>query len=967
MSSVDSPGVCLSTERSPLSMSNETGQALTEPSISVENLSLTNISYADNSYLQHFSGIPTLLTLPQEEAEIRFIHRPPQLLSMVGKDTTTSGVTTSMEGTLDDIPDFQETAVPVAIEPEVNELVLSPPQKVSSPSSPHKSPGTQSTPSVNQVEAEARFIDEVKRTIKGRRPSSAKSFASTTGPKTSTSGVTVVEVKTHGVSSHKPPVHSSSVALSNQPSEDDISEGILNGNSQSGFSDIEASADITSYRDASEISAFAKFKPALQQKKKKPFLLRMPSEEEFDDVHEHHEGLRHHDNVLTERKAPVDLNKQNTTKSWRSLENESQISKEHKGYYKVVYVDKHNKKHSKRRSAYQMDSNGIKQIVSDEMNAVVTMQNDIWHKILDSFVNKNRESSHVRNRSLPPKKETINGEPLTMLCLPKEDNFYKPLDIPILKPAEKPKVFLTLPSEPLEDKLNAEIDQNLRINNSLNEVPGDAGWKVEPSSVNVSIQTSEMVQKPETKTESCQVEGIPEVNETKSEFEKITDDIRTNSLAKKQNASKQSLSQPLVNNSKYQNIVNQSEIPRRAIEECKILLESIQNSANELKEIKKNFQGIPSYHKNDSETEKTPLQSFHRNRHEIFLENFFGNPKRTGNHKFLDVQDITRISESGYFHKKKIADVLPQKALLIEGEAEHLRTPESKSFERNEANTSVLLSSSEKVSLPRQPDIEDKSAPFTHEVELPKVKTETTANEPKEENHEPSIFFDRTENDPISDSLSSVDKYLSKTNSSSDRTITLEDHILISPRDNAPEVNIPISEVKDLGVIEALIHDNISHIKQNFSTARSHEYERYKKVNLLLQSRKKVLSPTFSQKSPVKSTSHYGSSKHSQRPTLPMGETRTMNKAHNTPDLDIKLHAPSNNSNYLKKSNIHNVSLTSGTTSIPTNTDDLIDAALAGSEVTLSAFPPPLTETKIITSDDKVSTEYCMYSGIRTD
>ena len=93
--SEESIGLCLSEDRTKLTITDETGEAGTNKSVSVESLSLTKISAA-NTGIFTSEHQPILITVPFEEEKdkpAKMFENPPNLLSVSHHNTSTSGVT----------------------------------------------------------------------------------------------------------------------------------------------------------------------------------------------------------------------------------------------------------------------------------------------------------------------------------------------------------------------------------------------------------------------------------------------------------------------------------------------------------------------------------------------------------------------------------------------------------------------------------------------------------------------------------------------------------------------------------------------------------------------------------------------------------------------------------------------------------------------------------------------------------
>ncbi|XP_063688438.1 uncharacterized protein LOC134821662 [Bolinopsis microptera] len=689
--SEESIGLCLSEDKSRLTLSDETGEAKTNKSISVESLSLTKISAA-NTGIFTSEHQPVFITVPYDEDQERptkMLENPPNFLSVSHHNTSTSGVTpsataTTLEGTLDDIPDFQEML------PLTSVVVTKKDQDVDESVTPESSPAKDSNynqslspPSgllLNTKEklltSEARFMQEVKRQNTTKPTSSIKSFASNTAPKTSTSGITVVEVKPP----RKPDgrVTGSDVSRQTNP---EHSIGSIKSDTMGDFSASVSNSSFSTSSRPSDMTVFKTFNPDWPVREK-PFLLHMPNLEDTENNSTSH-GHRRPRKVLGNMNTSSNNQKTKSTKNWKALESKSRSvdtrtpTPSNNSDSSLSY-EAASKKRRKKQVVNYMNENGIKQIVKEEMTAVVSMQNEIWHKILDSFVDKalKGNENHVQSEA-PRVKPSQSG--MVMLQLPKDEpepyTFYKPLKIPIFKSGDEATrqgpMFLQLPTEEdeIDEKvapLSIKIEQKTSSEEVVAPVPA-------ASHLDVSVQTSNSV----AQTPECVEVGVqPDLEIEITQPSKQPSKHETNPVHGSENLPiKQNLMKPLSENLEYQKTVNKQEIPLKVMEECKMLLERIQNSANELKAIRKdNTVSRKATAETPEEQSFVPSkeekQSYIKSKHEIFLEKFFDeepSKKKGKANRFIDIVDLPQsTTNSGHF------DLLRRTSLTRKPESEFL-------------------------------------------------------------------------------------------------------------------------------------------------------------------------------------------------------------------------------------------------------------------------------------------------------
>lgn len=1003
-------GLCLSEDQSKLTISDETGEAQTDKSLSVESLSLTKISAA-NTGIFTSEHHPVLITLPlgeNHEKSIKAFERPPNFLSMTQHNTSTSGVTPSastLEGTLDDIPDFQE------MQPCVSVVVNKKEQEPESSRSPDSTPikdshnnQSMSPPSgiiVNTVSrerllaSESKFMQDVKRQNTAKPTSSIKSYASTNAPHTSTSGVTVVEVKPPPKPGSR--VTGSDISKQTQP---DHSIGSIKSDTMRDISTSVSSASITD--KTSDLSLFQAFDPEIVSRQK-PFLLHMPNDDELNAQNSH--SYKRPRKILGDLNRTKNSHEAKPAKSWEELErrshsissNQSNSSSSHKHPSRV---------HKKKPAGHYMNENGIKQIVKEEMTAVVSMQNEIWHKILDSFVEKALKSGHPD--TAPTAKQPPNK--MVMLELPKEDpsQFYKPLKIPIVKSnGSAPKkdsgpMFFQFPSEDESIKEDITPKEPLKKRSSEEDVVLD-NENQPVSRFDVSVQTTEAVEK----TAECVEVGVQPDLQIENEVQippKVLQVRNTENLPIKRN-----LMRPLTENLEYQKVVNQQEIPLKVMEECKMLLESIQNSAKELREMRKDAAELAPV-KETKKDDQPPQEAemYIKSKHEIFLEKFFNEDssnKQKKMTKFLDVVDLsigttssghfdlvkksslTKKPSSEFIHSvditkekrssdKKRVKVSKERKTVVEDERKvHEYRDKSKVKPRNLTKnregkpleglcTKDVFSPKKELSRTRSP------IPSTSPPKSPK-QTSQSADSGRSPAHCDSPPLSPGEiSDRKSQSLSSIGKYLSQQSeddnmSISDKTIENEE-LAVSEKEDAlpasPPIRTSTPDQKLTGEyptplqkpasnassepyqpkpvnpsqFSQFIEENLSRIKQAYSETHQKEFDRVKKVNLLLMSRntaQPVPIPSKSITVPSKQSSAAHPTKHLTTNTV------TIKKPSQSPALPKPVieHAISHRPESVG-------SMVSSDTSLPTNTDELLRAAL-DSDATLS--PPDRNPTKL--------------------
>ena len=1026
----ESIGLCLSEDKSRLTLSDETGEAKTNKSISIESLSLTKISAA-NTGIFTSEHQPVLITVPYDEDQERptkMLENPPNFLSVSHHNTSTSGVTpsataTTLEGTLDDIPDFQEML------PLTSVLVTKKDQDVDESVTPESSPAKDSNynqslspPSgllLNTKEkfltSEARFMQEVKRQNTTKPTSSIKSFASNTAPKTSTSGITVVEVK--------PPrrpdgrVTGSDVSRQTNP---EHSIGSIKSDTMGDFSASVSSSSFSTSRP-SDMTVFKTFNPDWPSREK-PFLLHMPNLEDNENNNTSHSHRRPR-KVLGNMNTSSNNQKTKSTKNWKALESKSRSvdtrtpTPSNNSDSSLSY-EAASKKRRKKQVVNYMNENGIKQIVKEEMTAVVSMQNEIWHKILDSFVDKaSKGNEHHVQSEAPRVKPSQSG--IVMLQLPKDEpepyTFYKPLKIPIFKSGEEATkqgpMFLQLPTE--ED----EIDEKVAPPSTKTEEKSSSEEVVAPvpatSHLDVSVQTSDSV----VKTPECVEVGVQldvEIEITQPSKQE------TNQVHKSENLPiKQNLMKPLSENLEYQKSVNKQEIPLKVMEECKMLLESIQNSANELKAIRKDSTVSRKAMTETPEEEifvpsKEEKQSYIKSKHEIFLEKFFDeepSKKKGKANRFIDIVDLpqsttnsghfdllrrtslTRKPESEFLHITDISDPRKthsvDKRLKVERghgtrpskkEILHRKKGKDKKPEKIESGLRTKDVFAPKREIPRSIELKVESPRSRKSSVVDDLASPSAHSKRSDDNLIPQAPPSPGEvSDYKSQSMSSIGKYLSQKDdveiSVSDKTIENEepmseeaiseegdalsppscespDFILEARNHSTPEKEIPerhtapASEVEsrvssephqpipiDPSQFSRYIEDNLSKIKQAYSENQQKEVDRTKKINMLLQNRGTVQSAakptsTITRPTPIRPSPRLKS------------ETVTLIKA---PKFMMEQRPPTQPDESLLIRPSSKASGVSSDTSLPTNTDDLLRAALDSD----STMPPEPTPTKL--------------------
>ena len=1060
----DSLGLCLSADITELSLTGETGEARTCKSISVESLSLTKISLPNKeSYLS--DNPPLLLTLPLDDVQARPINvfdNPPNLLSLSQHVTSTSGVTpsgTTLEGTLDDIPDFQDIA------PLTSVVVLKKEPESNTTKSPESSPlqntvQTLSPPSAAPIStlspnaipiSESKFLQDVKYHSSMKPTSSIKSLASTTVAKTSTSGITVVENK----------------ELSHQNEETDVSAGNQCRKTKNSHSTGSVKSD--TMRDISEcISSQQKSVQPSQMtifknfpnvsKKDTPFLLYMPAEDEMQQQ----EAEKFPRKILGEIKSS-NLNKRNNkSKSWKTLEDRSRTASNDSSIQQIKsentiaslkVSERRARKRKNEGSINHLNHDDIKNIVKEEMNAVVSMQNDIWHKILESFLEKATEKQKPYQDLTA---DTIRGKnrnqkDMMMLQLPNEqaETFYQPLKIPILKPdinlTEKDEMLLQFPTDLSDEK--ASISNKSSIKEIVVEEPITSqfrGITNDISSVkqlDVSIQTTNLASEKnlvEVGIQSCDVDE----NE-------CTNPIQKDNFEKKEllSSKKQSIMKPPVESLEYQRAVARHEIPFKMMEECKILLENIQNSANEIKDMKKE----PSNYISPSDdlrdrSARVPIEpkcdGYAKSKHEIFIEQFFGNNKHQVNlNRYIDVVDLPqRTSNAGHFNIPSITQPQTSKVkkapdfIHITDLNDDSRTQKiDKSFLGDEnLRTNEVFKAKKEIS--RSPissfspstAIIKKSQMLKHTPILNRqTTTESTSANRVEENIDP----DSPELAYKSDSESSIDNYLSQHSKSgnisiSDKTIskeedivstkTLSEQVVTSDTENVindimhhstprkhedvihPPLKSPVSDgssgqrpirPKNPSQFSQYIASNLFKIKSAYSEIHQKEIDRSKQVNMLLygrnnltqsgvndgtchdpptassskckraktktlertQSEPQIRKPATSEMKATAASHRKPTQKskpivtrevigHSSNPTVTINDFRPSNK----PIITEEAVRPSSKHVVTKEvaQPSSEASEVSSDTSLPSNTEELMKAALADSNSTLHNLSP---------------------------
>ena len=1005
----DSVGLCLSDDLTDYSLTGETGEARSCTSVTVESLSLTKISlpYRER-YLS--DNPPVLLTLPLDDPQVgptAVFDKPPNLLSLSQHITSTSGVTpsgTTLEGTLDDIPDFQEilpltSVVVIKNDPEIytsKSPESSPLQNaqltVSPPSITHPSPFSRdSVPT-----SESKFMQEVKRHSTTKPTSSIKSLASTIVAKTSTSGVTVVEMKSPPLKSDE----SKSIPCGHSLKDNhDHSVGSVKSDTMRDISDCMSSRRKSI--QPSEMTIFKNFDPKLPQNNR-PFLLCMPVDEEilYDDTQKAKTDQK---KVLGETKSSGNKKRANS-KSWKTMEDKSRTASinsithtsqcENTLPCSVISGHK-SKKHHKKAAVNFMDHDGIKKIVKEEMNAVVTMQNEIWHKILDSFVDKaaGKQSIFQEQTVLSLKEQQKPGQKNTMMLkLPIEqtETYYQPLNIPILKPEpdflkEGGILKLQMPADFDEEIVNyKKVSKNEDVSVVEEITNEDKNNIIVISPVkqsDVSIQTINVPADVHLVEVGVQSYDKNECNENIIRGHDVTE----NDILSSNKPMRHVIMKPPAENLEYQKAVTKHEIPLKVMEECKMLLESIQSSAKEITDMKNDASKRPPLcdspsQKSSKVTREPKCDGYAKSKHEIFVEQFFSNNKQKINlNRYIDIVDLPhRASSSGHFdvhassHPKKsktkktpefihTTDLMDNfktkkidKPLLIDkkiktselfiAKREISRSPVS-SISRSALNDSgpkTMKPSSNQYSPPKTPinvievdKFENQQAPFSPvsiqksesvssigKYLSQKSKTDDVSIPDKTISKEEEIVSDRTisdteladdSNDVIADVLQhSTPKKQDDVDPSPTESLVSKDSFVY----NHPKPTNPLQFSK-------YIATNLSKIKNAYSEVHQKDIERSNRVNMLLHGRHNPIQ-TVDEKS-HQAAPNLPPPKVKKSPTKTVVKVPTVPKKNKRKPIDIvDVDRPTSKA-----------SIISSDTSIPTNTEELMKAALADSDNTI--------------------------------
>ena len=1011
--SEESIGLCLSEDKTKLTMSEETGEARSNKSVSVESLSLTKISAA-NTGIFTSEHQPILITMPLEEDRekpVKTFEVPPNFLSVSHHNTSTSGVTpsaTTLEGTLDDIPDFQEML------PLTSVVVTKKDHEITENMTPETSPAKDShhnlslsPPSATPINAaskekyltsESKFMQEVKRQNTTKPTSSIKSFASTTAPKTSTSGITVVEVK--------PPLRQDErVAESdvNKQTNPDHSIGSIKSDTTR---NISASISCTTPSSRlSEMSVFQAFNPEWSLTDR-PFLLHMPNEEEFDNCDKYH-SERNSRKVLGDLKTSSNNRKVKPVKSWDALEIKSRsvspkMSKLSSQSSSSSDTTSHKRK--KRHVVNYMNQSGIKQIVKEEMTAVVSMQNEIWHKILDSFVDKALKNSgeHAQSRSFPTKSPS---KELVMLQLPNEEPeaFYKPLSIPIVQSekATHGPVLLNLPAK--ED----EIDNTLVLGDDKDECSVTEEPVPKILHLDASIQTQlptpapKMAQFVEVGIQSdAEVEPIlaPQKSVDKTNGDENFP-MRTNMM------------KPPRENLEYLKAINKQEIPYKVMQECKMLLESIQNSANELKKMNRDSDREPKRGLKESTEENVNAKAgdkpgpYIKSKHEIFLEKFFdddSNKKEKKASRFLDIIDLPQgTSYSGHFdllrrssftkkpsefiHSIDVfdtkADQSTKKRLKIKDihggvqktkakqKIKQRKSTKSGDFHHDGLRTKDVFAP--KKEIPRSPTPLSPISPQPNSPETPNESIPQGPPSPGEVSEYKSYslssigkYLSQKDEEGLSFSdktLDDVEQPISKSDDMKSEVSSKQSDIVPLPKyHSSPEKNAvgsisrPGSDMESKSSSEPhqpqainpsqfsqFLEDNLSKIKQAYNENHKKEADRTKKISLLLLNRD-------SNQSIIKPKSEV--TKPTTVRTSPRIKTETVTLIEPPKIMMEPRSAQPEGPSLIRQSS--KVSVLSSDTSLPTNTEELLRAALNSD----SSLPPDTKPTKLPTEKPQKQT-----------
>ena len=1009
--SEESIGLCLSEDKTKLTMSEETGEARSNKSVSVESLSLTKISAA-NTGIFTSEHQPILITLPLEEERekpAQTFEMPPNFLSVSHHNTSTSGVTpsaTTLEGTLDDIPDFQEML------PLTSVVVTKKDHEINENMSPETSPAKDSNhnlslspPSAIPINAaskekylasESKFMQEVKRQNTTKPTSSIKSFASTTAPKTSTSGITVVEVK--------PPLRQDgrfAESDNNKQTNPDHSIGSIKSDTTR---NISASISCTSLSSRlSEMTVFQAFNPEWSLTDR-PFLLHMPNEDEFDSSDKYH-SEQNSRKVLGDLKTSSNNRKVKPVKSWDALEIKSRAVSPKISTLSSQSSSSHDTtshKRKKRHVVNYMNESGIKQIVKEEMTAVVSMQNEIWHRILDSFVDKALKNSgeHAQNKSFPEKSPS---KELVMLQLPNEEPeaFYKPLSIPIVQSGKSTHgpVLLNLPAE------DDEIDKTLVLGYDKDEcsVTGEPLQKILQfdASIQTQLPTPKIAQFVEVGIQSdAEVEPIlaPEKSVDKTN-ENENFPMRTNMM------------KPPRENLEYLKAINKQEIPYKVMEECKMLLESIQNSANELKEINRDSDREPKKGLKESTGENVNAKAgdkpgpYIKSKHEIFLEKFFdddSNKKEKKASRFLDIIDLPQgTSYSGHFdllrrssitkkpsefiHSIDVydtkADQSTKKRLKVKDihggvhktkakqKSKQRKSTKSGDFHHDGLCTKDIFAP--KKEIPRSPTPHSPSSPRPNPPETPNESIPQCPPSPGEvseykshslssigkylsQKDEEGLSFSNQTLDDVEQPISKSDEMESEVSSKHSDTIAFPKYHSLPEENAVGSISCPGSNTGSKSSSEPhqpkainpsqfsqFIEDNLSKIKQAYNENHKKDADRTKKISMLLLNRdsnQSIIKPKseVTKPTPVRPSSRIKT------------ETVTLIKP---PKIIMEPRsAQPEGPSLIRRSS--KVSVLSSDTSLPTNTEELLRAALDSD----SSLPPDTKPTKLPTEKPQKQT-----------
>eukprot|EP00116_Pleurobrachia_bachei_P002309 sb/3462571/ len=345
---------------------------------------------------------------------------------------------------------------------------------------------------------------------------------------------------------------------------------------------------------------------------------------------------------------------------------------------------------------------------------------------------------------------------MRMLELPKEEPYYRPFHIPIVRPRQETSgkpTFLHFPAEKEEEEEDLKKEPAPESKPSA-ERPKAISEPSSPEKCNVSIQT--------TKHELVDTSVQPEPGEVQPP--------KTTSQPSKQ-PFKTTSQLPLSENVSYQRTVNRGDVGANVMEQCKMLLESIQNSADELRKIKSQEPNKDVKQSAAQATEKDARfglikSSFVLDKNLVKL-----NPRPAQPARFLDVVDIPNEKQGGTHFQLRSS--VEQKDESSKPGKEFI---EVRDVSREKKKKKPPLSAASK---PTKQSTKFKSPPPS-----PAVVSKSPTSPPPKVSHKPAVQPAPSPQHIEDDTLSSIGKYLSHRSISPEseggKTIENEDHSAVS-------------------------------------------------------------------------------------------------------------------------------------------------------------------------------------------